>query len=316
MSSNFYESQILDTIESMVNSAVAKAGYDKTIRATIIECTDAIVGKYKVKYQNNIFEAYANNKDIKYAKDTQVYILVPNGDMGQNKIILYSVYEADIEKASLNQPTGRYDFVGENSVNYTDAFGLRSGRSDDKIILYNIEDGTNLINYNEAVFANNLKGGDGFAIGADFQTALQATQQKKGDYGIQIDIDFNNTTTGNSTTQTYILSMKENNPNLYLLLEANTNIKRFLIEKENYKCVHKITIFAKNFPFLMEESLEDIFISNFQLHAAKTITNDNFVRIKMDRNYFNKDELDSSIITANAEVYLNGELTEKDYQYY
>ena len=51
MSSEFYENQLLDAIDTMVNSAVSRAGYDTTIRATIQKCIDETRGKYEIKYQ-------------------------------------------------------------------------------------------------------------------------------------------------------------------------------------------------------------------------------------------------------------------------
>ena len=44
-----YENNIIDAIEKIVNNAVANAGYDKTIKATIVECVDQTIGKFKVK---------------------------------------------------------------------------------------------------------------------------------------------------------------------------------------------------------------------------------------------------------------------------
>ena len=52
MSSRNYESQILDAIQLLVDSAVSKAEFDKTIKATISRCVDATIGKYVIKYQN------------------------------------------------------------------------------------------------------------------------------------------------------------------------------------------------------------------------------------------------------------------------
>lgn len=45
-----YENNIIDAIEKIVNNAIANADYDKTIKATIIECVDQTISKFKVKY--------------------------------------------------------------------------------------------------------------------------------------------------------------------------------------------------------------------------------------------------------------------------
>ena len=44
-----YENELCEAIETIVNNAVAKANYDKTIQATIISCADQTIGKFKCK---------------------------------------------------------------------------------------------------------------------------------------------------------------------------------------------------------------------------------------------------------------------------
>ena len=57
MESVHYENQLLNAIETIVNSAVVKAGYDKTIKAIVDKCVDAATGKYIIRYQDGTFEA-------------------------------------------------------------------------------------------------------------------------------------------------------------------------------------------------------------------------------------------------------------------
>ena len=82
MSNRNYETQILDAIQMVVDNAVSKASYDKTIQATISKCVDEAMGKYIVKYQNSSFYAYSYNRDVTYSNGTLVYVLVPGNDMG------------------------------------------------------------------------------------------------------------------------------------------------------------------------------------------------------------------------------------------
>ena len=50
MSSQNYENQILNAIETVAKKAIETAGYDKTIRGVISSLDDVSTGKYKVKY--------------------------------------------------------------------------------------------------------------------------------------------------------------------------------------------------------------------------------------------------------------------------
>ena len=86
-----YENNIIDAIEKIVNNAVTNAGYDKTIKATIIECIDQTIGKFKVKYQDSTFYAYATSSEVTYTRGSEVYILIPGSDSGRDKTILGTV---------------------------------------------------------------------------------------------------------------------------------------------------------------------------------------------------------------------------------
>ena len=67
MNSVHYTDQILDSIQILVDNSVAKAKYDRTLKATILKVIDKTIGKYSVKYQDSTFYAYSNNTNITYA---------------------------------------------------------------------------------------------------------------------------------------------------------------------------------------------------------------------------------------------------------
>ena len=69
---------------------VKDSAFDKTIRATVVTCLDLAKGKYQLKYQDLKFEAYAMSYNAIYPNGTNVYVLVPNNDMGNQKVILGS----------------------------------------------------------------------------------------------------------------------------------------------------------------------------------------------------------------------------------
>ena len=87
------EKQICDAIEIIVNRAMAGARHDRTILANITSCVDEQNGKYKCKYQDSLFYAYAFEGDS-YQVGDNVYILIPENDMGKDKIILTKLRRA------------------------------------------------------------------------------------------------------------------------------------------------------------------------------------------------------------------------------
>ena len=56
-----YENKILDAVQLLVDSAISKAKYDKTIQGVIVKCTDETKGQYVVSYQNSSFYAYSTD---------------------------------------------------------------------------------------------------------------------------------------------------------------------------------------------------------------------------------------------------------------
>ena len=82
------EQNICQSIDIIVQKRIEEASFDKTIQATILNCEDASIGKYKIKYQDSTFAAYSSGSDILYADGTEVLILIPGNDMSKDKTIL------------------------------------------------------------------------------------------------------------------------------------------------------------------------------------------------------------------------------------
>ena len=85
------QDSICEAIDIIVQQAINNAGFDRTIQATIVSCTDESIGQYKVRYQNSTFYAYAQSEEDKYSEGAGVYILIQNNDMSRDKFIIGTV---------------------------------------------------------------------------------------------------------------------------------------------------------------------------------------------------------------------------------
>ena len=85
---NNIENSICDAIDILVKQAINSANFDKTIQATIINCSEPSTGEYLVKYQDSKFYAYASNPDITYNSGALVHLLIPEGDFSKTKYIV------------------------------------------------------------------------------------------------------------------------------------------------------------------------------------------------------------------------------------
>ena len=84
-----FNNTLLDAIELMIQDALQKAGFDRTIPATVLECENEETGRYRCQYQDVVIYAYSIAPEVKYDNNTTVMILIPNNDMSsEDKLIL------------------------------------------------------------------------------------------------------------------------------------------------------------------------------------------------------------------------------------
>ena len=163
---------------------------DKTIKATIVRCVDATIGKYVVKYQDSSFYAYSYNTDRTYTAGTAVYILIPGNDMSQEKSIVGTVDKLGIDYVSIIEGENGYAVTGVNTINSQITFGLCSYKKEDVKILYDRDNEIDLINLDTFGIQSYIKDSNSIICGATFKTALATEQKNKGDYGIVFNLDF------------------------------------------------------------------------------------------------------------------------------
>ena len=120
---------LLDAIDYMTTAKMDKLTLDKTVVATIVKSEDLIKNTYKIRYQgNDNLIAKAQSGDT-YKKGQQVYVLVPQNDLSNDKIILgtASVDNASSEAGFISSVMNDYTYSGENAfLSSPRVFGLRS----------------------------------------------------------------------------------------------------------------------------------------------------------------------------------------------
>ena len=63
---NNISEQILQAIDILVDEKVSKLQYDKTIQALVYRIENIDTGEYKVRYNGNIFSAFAEDVKTQY----------------------------------------------------------------------------------------------------------------------------------------------------------------------------------------------------------------------------------------------------------
>lgn len=265
-----------DAVQLMVDNAVSKAGYDATIKATILSCSNALTGEYKIKYQDNTLTAYSLNADTTYKKGALVYVQVPNNDLKNRKSIIGAV-KSDDENYSISvEQDATYDFIGTNVVS-NGAATLNSYHTESKE-LYNYSNDAedNVLTLDTFAVDEYIKENGSIYCAADFQTSLPQEQQLQGNYGIIFALDFNsNNNEEDVITKYYSINVNNMTGNPYKLLQPTRQYAFFDINNANFIRVNFITAFVQNFPNQDQfNTVDDIFITNISLQAANKMTSD------------------------------------------
>lgn len=312
---NNIENNICTAIEILVDKAVEKAQYDKTIRATVTGCVDQTIGKYLVKYQDSTFYAYANNTDVTYTTGSDVYILVPNNDMEADKTILGTTKKLGINYVATTEEDEEYQIIGDNCILETSqSFNLQSYRKDKQVkVLYNkkYSDTANLIKLNITSVNEYIKNQKNIICGCIVRTELPREQQFRGNYGIIFSLNFKDNSNGTVVTRNYTLDVDKMRGNPYKILYNTRQYSIFEIDGENFVDVDSISIFCYDFPNSKpnDQCIDDIFIREIELYGAERLSNDDINNYSLTFHtprgiYFDNNSLptDSKIIEAQVRV--------------
>lgn len=319
--------EFLEAIDIIASSKINSAGFNRTIQATIIQCQDATIGKYKVRYQDGIFYAYTQNSSVSYSKDTLVYILIPNGDMSSQKIILGSVSKLGANYINIITNEQQYNVVGNNVIKEPNANNWNlCSYSSGAIVLYNKNSNNNVLTIDNRAAEEYFKNSDCIMISADVRTNLPEQQHRSGNYGIKIGLNFKDPGTSSQriTTRDYYLSVDEMTGDPYNFVIKTKQQKILDIDKENFVEINDIELFVKNFPNQATGKKPDIFISNIQLCGVEKLSvndlNSYALVLKTPKGYiFTTKDTSTSVRTIEAQLRIKGQPadpTDQNIQYF
>lgn len=211
---NRISEDLFQAIDVIVRQRIRAVEKDTTILCTVESNTYAAEGRYTVSNSAAKFEAFGT--DTSYRVGQNVWVLVPDGDYNNDKLIIGKYAKEDTTPYIWVDPTHSYARVTENILtNLYDLDGLIANSSDPKdvftgedIEIINNSLSSSLLEYvndanNWQTLPSNLGGYDRVCLSADFKTAF-TYPAISGNYGIFFLIKTEITDDNNNTITKYI----------------------------------------------------------------------------------------------------------------
>ncbi len=167
----------------IANSSVDKVKFDSTIECTIIDATDKLIGKYKVKNESYA-EFYAYSQITTYNKGDKVYVQIPKGDYNSTKFIVGKKTDKNEDKP--------YNFINpfNTFIDLTGNFFIAKDNNKEVWSILANGNGEEIeITPNGGItFTDEQQGFTRLGLRADFRAWLETLGVVSGNYGLKLNI--------------------------------------------------------------------------------------------------------------------------------
>lgn len=167
----------------IANSSVDKVKFDSTIECTIIDATDKLTGKYKVKNESYA-EFYAYSQITTYNKGDKVYVQIPKGDYNSTKFIVGKKTDKNEDKP--------YNFVNpfNTFIDLTGNFFIAKDNNKEvwSILANGNEEEIEITPNGGITFTDEQQGFTRLGLRADFRAWLETLGIVSGNYGLKLNI--------------------------------------------------------------------------------------------------------------------------------
>ena len=312
--SNIIEQSICEAVDILVDRAISKAGFDKTITAIIVECMDQVAGKYKVKYQDSFYYATSDNSSTTYNVNSEVYVLVPNGDFSKDKKILGTVKSLGVSYITTTEGDEAYEYIGNNVIAPHDIVELCSYNDTDIVILYDADSAEEqLLNIDIQSAEEYLKQSTHLIIGGSFKTKLPKEQQNYGNYGLIFRLKFLDDAYKEEIIRDYVVDVDNMIGQPYNLATFTRQIEEFEINSSQFQKIQSIIAFAEGFSKTDNTKPNDIFIKDIELNGGVQIDgaslNSYYLALLTPQGtFFPESSIDSAQLNLKAEVKIKGKV--------
>lgn len=314
MSDTWRENAIVEAIQIIADKKIAQASFDKTIKAVVNKVLDETTGRYQVKYQDNLFQAYATSSKLSYQKDQMVSVLIPGNDWDRVKTILGVIENNVITYHSIPVASDQYNTIGMSGTELSSQIEL-SSYIDESYIFIN---GKNGFFINEESYKY-IQKGNSIALRMDIRTDL-ASSQVGGNYGVIFRLIFKDNVTGKQTPRNFTVEKKHVIGQPYNL-RAVTPVEVLYtdVDTQNFLRIDSIQAFCEGFPLDDNKGqIKDIYISGIYINGADALTQEALAGYSLHITDPKGTELNNSLDTVEliAQLKQSGRIVTENVQYF
>lgn len=301
--------QLLDAMELIADKKVAAARYDKTIQATIVSCVDAQAGKYKIKYQGNMFYAYSTDTSTTLNNGISVYVNVPESDFSKVKTIIGTVANKGNLSSSIITENQRYEEIGIDCIIDNIQKQPIKIDKDDTLLLYSKDNFMHeaISEVLQEEFLLNVNRGKAFLLSATFTTNFEDVIANK-EYSLVLTCKYKNDNKDSNSNIVYTFSSKNmtGNPLMYSMPTIQTRYFRFTEELEE---ISKIEIVTSGF-----QPKDELLIKELKLIPCRYLDNNEITtrHLRIKRPWGSQFTDSKTSLIARAELVENGRLVTLD----
>ena len=183
---------LCEAVDTIVSKRLQDLNYNITQTCIIVDNTQKKIGKYSVRYDSLIFDAYSTDTTLKV--NDKVSVLIPNGDYNEQKIILNKIIQNEDLTSSIAHisPLKQMLKFSNNIIDNKDKIIVDNTRDGEMSLLANGDNNISYLNPEkityQLLYSIDFSSYNNFTklgISADFQTWLKDLGAVTGDYGLE-----------------------------------------------------------------------------------------------------------------------------------
>ena len=202
MNANTVSENVLTAMQIVGESLLEGLKFDQTIKCSVVDASEADKGIYQVSNGSAIFTAYSTEK---YKKNASVYVMIPQGDYDNQKMIVGKAAKKDEINykyvAPLENLLSIYEFnegisEGQLLANNPDEGSVQlyqwSGSANTDTKTFYLDAEGNTATYRVKPTSGGKNGFTRLGLSGDFKSLLTSFRCKTGDYGLKVEVTFEN----------------------------------------------------------------------------------------------------------------------------